>query len=61
MQNLRTNSKRFLITIFNKMTRFITKSGSRSHVGQTERSQIGYLSVDDRFKFPLLCHAQRYI
>ena len=39
--------------------RFITNQGPRSHVGQYERSQIGYLSVDDRVKFLRLCHSHK--
>ena len=43
----------------NKMVRFITSRGPRSHVGQQERSKIGYLNVADRVKFLRLCHAQK--
>ena len=39
-----------LQTTQNKMVRFIARQGPRSHVGQQERSQIGYLSVEDRVK-----------
>ena len=49
---LNAKFKNKLQTTQNKMVRLISNSGSRSHVGQIERSQIGYLnSVDDRVKF----------
>ena len=34
-------------------------SSPRSHVGQKERSHVGYLSVHDRVKFLRLCHANK--
>ena len=43
----------------NKIVRFITNQGPQSHVGQYERSQIGYLSDDDRVKFLRLCHTYK--
>ena len=46
-------------TTQNKIVRFITNQGPRSHVGQYERSQIGYLSVDDKVKFLRLCHTHK--
>ena len=45
---LKSNFKNKLQTTQNKIVRFITNQGPQSHVGQYERSQIGYLSVDDR-------------
>ena len=48
---LNSNFKNKLQTTQNKIVRFITNQGPRSHVGQYERSQIGYLSVDDRSNF----------
>ena len=51
--------KNKLQTTQNKMVRFMTKSGPRSHVGQKERSHIGYLSVEDRVKFLRLCHSHK--
>jgi hypothetical protein len=56
---LNAKFKNKLQTTQNKMVRFITNRGPRSHVGQKERSQIGYLSVDDRVKFLRLCHAHK--
>ena len=43
----------------NKMVRFITNRGPRTHVGQQERSQIGYLNVADRVKCLRSCHAHK--
>ena len=57
---LNSKLKNKLQTTQNKMVRFITNQGPRSHVGQIERSQIGYLSVDDRVKFLRLCHAHKF-
>ena len=42
-------------TTQNKMIHFITKSSPRSHVGQIQRSQVGYLSVDERERAKFLC------
>ena len=44
---LNAKFKNKLQTTQNKTVRFITKSGPHSHAGRIERSQIGYLSVDD--------------
>ena len=56
---LKSNFKNNLQTTQNKILRFITNQGPRSHVGQYERSQIGYLSVEDRVKFLRLCHTHK--
>ena len=56
---LNSNFKNKLQTTQNKIVRFITNQGPRSHVGQYERSQIGYLYVDDRVKFLRLCHTHK--
>ncbi len=57
---LNQSLKKKLQTTQNKMVRFITNWGPRSHVGQHERSQVGYLNVADRVKFLRLCHAYKF-
>ena len=56
---LSSNFKNKLQTTQNKIVRFITNQGPWSHVGQHERSQTGYLSVEDRVKFLRLCHTYK--
>ena len=56
---LNSNFKNKLQTTRNKIVGFFTNQGPRSHVGQYERSQIGYPSVDDRVKFLRLCHTHK--
>ena len=56
---LNSNFKNKHQTTQNKIVHFITNQGPRSHVGQYECSQIGYLSVDDRVKFLRLCHTHK--